>query len=234
MQIDKIEKPNGLCVSVAFFFFFLVSLMPSLSASLFRSLPPSLSTPLSLCSLSSQIILKQVLSPQVATLFSDLSNMILTFICIFMYFCVVFFFLIRLSRVQALPWLFIMRTWCEGRFENEVETKWITPGCERIEFNNTAQHNSKTFFVATLLGKPVCICQGFMGTGVAVIVTPAYEWLWLRHKLTAWKPHRSCWSLCFCQILPSEWSFLDLPRNTNLRDENFRDKHSWPFLRVTV
>lgn len=68
-------------------------------------------------------------------------------------------------------------------------------------------------FVATLSGKPICICQEFMGKGVAVIDTQAYE-LWLRHKPIAYKYHSSCWSLCFCQTLPSEWSFQDISRLT--------------------
>lgn len=134
------------------------------------SLSPSLSFYPSLCRLSSQIITEQIPSPQVATLFSDLSNMTLTFICIFYDFCIVFF--IRLSRVQALPWLFIMRTW----FENEVETKWIIPSCERIEFNNTVQHNSKTFFRCHTPGEACLRMPRVYGNGCG---SNCYTGLWM-------------------------------------------------------
>lgn len=38
---------------------------------------------------------------------------------------------IILSNLQILLYIFIMRTWCEGRFGTEMETTQITPNYEK-------------------------------------------------------------------------------------------------------
>lgn len=59
----------------------------------------------------------------------------LTFIFIFNvnFYMGIIIIVIILSNLQVLLYIFIMRTWCEGRFGTEMETTQITPNYEKTK-----------------------------------------------------------------------------------------------------